>query len=64
MAGALAIVIGLLVAGGLVYGAISTYRRQQAVLAERKAERERTGAEAERQAEHARREAAARAEDD
>jgi hypothetical protein len=61
---ALAIVIGLVVVGGLIYGAISTYGRQQSVLAERKAERERTGAEAERQAEHARREAAARAEDD
>ena len=57
MAATLAIVLGLLVIVGLVYGAISTFRRQQAALAERQAERERTG-EAERLRQvHAEREA-------
>lgn len=59
MAATLAIVIGFLVIVGLVYGAITTFRTQQAALAERQAERERTG-EAERLRQlHAEREARA-----
>lgn len=59
MAATLAIVLGLLVIAGLVYGAISQFQRRQAVLAERQAERERTG-EAERLRQlHAEREARA-----
>jgi cell division protein FtsL len=62
MAATLAIVLGLLVIGSLVYGAITQFQRRQAVLAERQAERERTG-EAERLRQlHAEREA--RASDD
>ncbi|MEH3054566.1 MAG: hypothetical protein PGN13_11260 [Patulibacter minatonensis] len=63
MGAALAIVIGLVVIGGLVYGAISQFRRRQAVLAERQAERERTGEADELRRRHAEREARARAGD-
>lgn len=55
----LAIVIGLLVIVGLVYGAISQFQRRQAVLAERRAERERTGEADELRRIHAEREARA-----
>ena len=59
MSAALAIVIGLLVIVGLVYGAIVTFRTQQAALAEREAERERTGEAEELRRLHAEREARA-----
>lgn len=60
MAGVLAIIIGFLVIAGLVYGAISGFQRRQAGLAERAAERERTGEADELRQRHAEREAAAR----
>ncbi|MBO9533720.1 MAG: hypothetical protein J7513_12180 [Solirubrobacteraceae bacterium] len=59
MSAALAIVIGLLVIVGLVYGAITTFRTQQAALARRQAEREASGEADELRRIHAEREARA-----
>ncbi len=63
MTAALAVILGLLVIAGLIYGPITQIRRRDAQLAARRAERERTG-EAERLRQiHAEREAQA-ADDD
>lgn len=63
MGAVLGIILGLLVIGALVYGAISQFQRRQAVLDERAAERERTGEAAELRRIHAEREANASRED-
>ena len=59
MTAAIAIVVGLVVVGSLVYGAIAQFKRRQAVLDERHAEQERTGEADELRRIHAEREARA-----